>query len=222
MNSFQTHVCNRPASQRGAVLFVALIFLILLTLIAVTAASTSILQEKMTGSMRSRQLSLSGAESSVRGAEAVLWQLSYDATQPLPPCVDDGGSVLCVYRPTPSGGLLGNVQSFRSAKEWEPATPLSGYFAYSHAMTGLSEVTANLAEQPRYMIEDLGPAVPPGSGQQMGTRDRELTSLVGRHEWYRITARSPGGTDAVVRAAESVYSAMDLSNTGFNAAPPSP
>lgn len=222
MTSPQAQAIHFSGNQRGAVLFVALIFLILLTLLAVTAASTSILQEKMTGGMRNRQLSLSGAESTVRGAEAVLWQLSFDASQPLPPCIDDSGSQLCVYRPTPSGGLLGYIQSFRSEKQWDPTTPLSGYFTYAHAMTGLGEETANLADQPRFVIEDLGPAVPPGAGQQLGTRDRELTSLVGRHEWYRITARSPGGSDAVVRAAESVYSAMDLSNTGFNAATPSP
>ena len=37
--------------QHGAVLFVALVFLILITLLALTATGTSILQEKMTGGM---------------------------------------------------------------------------------------------------------------------------------------------------------------------------
>jgi len=213
-----------PRDQRGAVLFVALVFLILLTLLALTATSTSILQEKMTGGMRNRQLSLSGAESVLRGAEASLWQLSYVGSQPLPPCIDASASVNCVYRPLPSGLLMDNVQRFRSEKEWEPATPLSGWFTYAYAMTGLSgsAETAALGEEPRLIIEDMGPAVPPGAGQQLGTRDRELTSLVGRHEWYRITARSVGGSDAVVRVAESVYSAIDLTNTGFNAPPGGP
>jgi len=204
--------------QRGAVLFVALIFLILLTLLALTASSTSILQEKMTGGMRSRQLSLIGSESALRGAEASLWQLSFAPAQPLPPCPDSNGSIYCVYRPQPSGLLMSNVQRFRTESDWNPATAIPGYFTYSRAMTGLTgdAITAELAEQPRYIIEDLGPAVPPGAGQQLGTRERESTSLVGRHEWYRITARSPGGTDALVRAAESIYSAMDLTNTGHN------
>ena len=47
--------------QGGAVLFVALVFLILLTLLALTATGTSILQEKMTGNMRNAS-SLLGAE----------------------------------------------------------------------------------------------------------------------------------------------------------------
>jgi len=57
-----------PARQRGAVLFVALIFLILLTLLGLAASGNSILQERMTGGVRNRQLALMGAESGARGA----------------------------------------------------------------------------------------------------------------------------------------------------------
>ncbi len=224
MTSSAPHVFRFSSNQRGAVLFVALIFLILLTLLALTATSTSILQEKMTGGTRNRQLSLVGAESVLRGGEASLWQLSYVGSQPLPPCIDDSASVYCAYRPLPTGLLRDNVQRFRSEKKWEPVTPLSGWFPYAYSMTGLtgSSETAELGKEPRFIIEDLGPAVPPGAGQQLGTRDRELTSSVGRHEWYRITARSTGGSDSVVRVAESVFSAIDLTNTGFNAAPAGP
>ncbi|MBL0165364.1 MAG: pilus assembly protein [Xanthomonadales bacterium] len=224
MTSIPVRVIRVPRDQCGAVLFVALIFLILLTLLALTATSTSILQEKMTGGMRNRQLSLIGAENVLRGGEASLWLLSFVGSQPLPPCVNDSATVKCVYRPTPSGMLEGYVQRFRSEKEWEPATPLSGWFPYTYAMTGLagSAETAELGEEPRLMIEDLGPAVPPGIGQQLGTRDRETGSLVGKSEWYRVTARSTGGSDAVVRVTESVFSAIDLTNTGFNAPPSGP
>ncbi len=56
----------------------------------------------------------------------------------------------------------------------------------------------------------------PVQGSSKGEIDSENRTLAGKHEWYRITARSQGGTDAVVRAAESVYSAIDLTNAGFN------
>ena len=87
-------------TQGGAVLFVALVFLILLTLIGLTATGTSILQEKMTGGMRNRQLGLMGAESAMRGGEAYLWTLSFNSAsgQPLPPCID-GNTNGCVHRP---------------------------------------------------------------------------------------------------------------------------
>lgn len=215
---------SRKHKQRGAVLFVSLIFLILLTLLALTAVSTSILQERMTGGMRNRQLSLIGAESGVRGGEAFLWGLSYGGSQPLPPCVDDSGSADCVYRPLPDGTLRASVQTFRTSKTW--IVGADGGREYAFPLNGLagSAETAKLSTQPRLMIENLGPDVPPGAGNTDGQRDGEKRTLAGKHEWYRITARSQGGTDAVVRATESVYSAIDLTNTGFNpgASPGSP
>lgn len=48
---------------RGAALFVALIMLLLLTLLGVTAAQTSALQERMSGSFRVQQLAFERAES---------------------------------------------------------------------------------------------------------------------------------------------------------------
>jgi len=63
----------RRSRQRGAVLFVALVFLLLLTLLGVTASSTSILQERMTGGMRNAHLAGIGTESGLRGGEVDLW-----------------------------------------------------------------------------------------------------------------------------------------------------
>lgn len=216
MNNSTRSLPGVGQNQKGAVLFVALIFLILLTLLALTAASTSILQEKMTGGMRNRQLGLMGAESAVRGGEAFLWKLSYINVQPLPPC-PPGVTSDCVYRPQPNGLLRPEVQTFRTEKNWiNPASDNAR--AYDHALTGLtgSAITANLDTEPRFMVENLGPDVPPGAGQQRGSREPETRTLAGKHELYRTTARSQGGTDAVIRVAESVYSAIDLSNTGVN------
>lgn len=202
-------------AHRGAVLFVALVFLVLLTLLALTATSTSILQEKMTGGMRNRQLGFMGAESALRGGEAHLWSLSFDASQPLPPCVESA-TVMCVHRPGSSGLLSPVAQEFRTSKTWIDSG--IGVSTYAHDLTELSDSaeTANLSSQPVFLIENLGPDVPPSAGQTGGSVFQETTTLAGKHELYRITARSHGGTDAVVRAVESVYTAVDLTNTGFN------
>jgi PilX N-terminal len=50
-------------SQQGAVLFVCLMLLILLTLIAVTSSKGSALQERMAGNLRSASLAFESAES---------------------------------------------------------------------------------------------------------------------------------------------------------------
>ena len=53
----------------------------------------------------------------------------------------------------------------------------------------------------------------PGLGQQTESRDSEYQR--GRLI-YRITARSQGGSGAVVRVTESTYSAIAIGNAGAN------
>lgn len=208
--------------QSGAVLFVALVFLILVTLLALTATGTSILQEKMTGGMRNRQLGLMGAETALRGGEAFFTTANFSGSNPLPQCPVGGGGGVCVYPPRQidlGGGLAGAqldaaVQTFRTATGWI-ALPPSAY-TYARALTGLSNEfeTASLNAQPVYLIEDLGADVPAGLGQQRGIIDPENQ----KSAWlYRLTARSQGGNGAVIRVAESVYSpGLNLGNAGAN------
>lgn len=61
-----------PARQRGAVLVVSLIFLLVVTLIAVGSMRNTILEEKMAGNTRDRNLAFQSAESGVREAEQFI------------------------------------------------------------------------------------------------------------------------------------------------------
>ena len=207
---------HAPTRQRGAVLFIALIMLVLITLLALTASSSSILQEKMVGGMRNQQLSSMGADSGLRGAESWLWNLDFSAAagQPLPPCIGSSSGT-CVQRPRADGTLKSSVQAFRTAHSWVAAPPVGG-LSYTHSLTGLTGTlkTASLATQPVVIIEDMGANVPPGSGNQAGAIDSELRSQAGKSNFYRITSRSQGGSAAVVRVFESVFSSSDLTNTG--------
>ncbi len=58
--------------QRGAVLIVSLIFLLLMTLIGVTAMQTTTLQERMAGNMRDQNLAFQAAEAALRQGEVWL------------------------------------------------------------------------------------------------------------------------------------------------------
>ena len=51
-----------PRNNRGAVLFIALIMLLLLTLLGVTAMQVTLLQERMAGNFRVQQQAFEGAE----------------------------------------------------------------------------------------------------------------------------------------------------------------
>ena len=78
--------CCSPRRNRGAVLFVAMIIMILLTLMAVTAMQVTLLQERMSGNFRAQQQSFERSEG--RMAEGrdkvsdVLW--AYDNVPDLP------------------------------------------------------------------------------------------------------------------------------------------
>lgn len=69
------HAIHRPSFQarrrreRGITLVVTLLFLLLLTILGVTAMNTSGLQEKMAGNLRDQDTALHAAESALRGGE---------------------------------------------------------------------------------------------------------------------------------------------------------
>ena len=90
-------------SQRGAVLVLALIFLLLLTLIALTTSSRSLLQERMAGAMRNAQQAEWSAENALRGVE---WNI-----------FSGNASVGCYNSSNPST-VSAKVTTFRQSSVW--------------------------------------------------------------------------------------------------------
>jgi type IV pilus assembly protein PilX len=218
--------CNRSSSfhpdrERGAVLFVALVFLVLITLLALTATSTSILQERMTGGVHNSQLSLMGAETALRGAEWNVWNKSNQGA--------NNNKLHCSL----SGGTTGDscysirgtantyVTAFRNAKSWiDPSVTPDGAKAYATSTLAFGsssgEATASLQSTPRYLMEDLGQVLPPNapSSGEGGGRLALGGFGAGSQTLYafRITARSVGGNLGSMRAAESNYVALPPSH----------
>ena len=202
-----------PVHQRGAVLFVSLVFLVLLTLLALTAASTSVMQERMTGGLRNGQLALMGSESAARSVEWLIWNKSNNVVSNKLHCGLSGGDDFC-YTPSNVTGTFGmnsKVAAFRTQQGWPADTTGDGATTYATGMTGLSgnQAVASLAQQPRYMIEDLGILLPPGSpnngngGAIWGTLGQGSQST--QVHTYRITARATGGNNGSVAATESFF-----------------
>lgn len=221
MNSIRLERFSGPGRQSGVVLIAALMVLLLVTMLAVTASGSALLQERMAGGARNQQMAAMGAESALRGSEAWLWNLNFTWTEgvdadgnplvtghPLPPCIQ-GSSGNCVYRSQRNGLPLPNVQAFRSARNWVAALP--GSPSYTHTLTGADLGPASLAREPVVLIEDMGPNVPPSSGRQSGAIDPQNVTA---SRFYRITARSEGGSGATMRVVESVFSSANLTDTG--------
>ena len=204
-----------PYTQRGAVLVVALIFLLLLTMLAISSSGRSLLQERMVGGLRNAQQAQLGAETALRGAEWRLWSLPARGIQLI--CPSDSLPQCYQFDPVNQDG---NVAAFRGNAGWPTAGSTeykgdSGSFDYttlaSSALTAEQRPVARLAKNPRYIIERLGQETPPGVGSQIeggvtaayGSSSTPSTSL-----WiWRITARSAGGNENTVRTLESTYAA---------------
>ncbi|HEX7733114.1 MAG TPA: PilX N-terminal domain-containing pilus assembly protein [Rhodanobacter sp.] len=202
-------------TQRGAVLVVALIFLLLMTMLAISASSRSLLQERMVGGLRNAQLAEMGAEAALRGAEWRLWSAA-----------GNGGGVACgtmvitdCYLHDPQNPV-NDVTAFRSDSGWVTAGAVeykgSGDSFAFRDMSGSTLISAEqrelakLAENPRYLIEDLGPEQPLGGGSAHESGVTSSTDSgpgnTSKHI-YRITARSTGGSANTVRVLESTFAA---------------
>lgn len=218
MSKFSAFPDFRSAQrQRGAVLFVALTFLILLTLLGLAASGNSVLQERMTGGVRNRQLAMMGSESAARGGEAMVWSAPANANlsaggMAFPTCLG-GAPQPCVWDQVGvsiHNGARLPVKDFRTSRNWVTA----GTMPYGPALSGLTGTleTASIAQQPRLMFEDLGLDTGglAGAGRMSGSNEQEQGGTTNtQRRLYRITARSQGGSgEAAIRVTEIVYSAF--------------
>jgi type IV pilus assembly protein PilX len=205
----------RRTRERGVVLFVALVFLILLTLLAIGASSGSLLQQRMVAATRSAQLATMSGDSALRGAEWRIWSTSSAI----------GGNLVCDSSAinTDTGCVKydatstlyatgGTVTQFRTGdNKW---LSLTGPITYkgpgdSGYTSGLD--TATLAENPQYIIEDMGLVKPPGSGPQHESGVTGPNNGGAGHlniHIFRITARATGGNKNTVRVVQSTFDAQ--------------
>ena len=194
------------AAQRGVVLVVALIFLLLLSIIAVAASGRSLLQERMAGGLLNAQRAEMSAQTALRGAEWRLWSTASNVGTTLG-CGTSLFAACYVYDPLNPNA---NAVNFRT----EPGLVTAGS-AEHLGLGGDIDFTATkngkLASNPRYIVEDMGRVRPPGSGPQHESGHTGPTgSGPGQMslEMYRITARATGGDKNTVIVLQSTFDAQ--------------
>jgi type IV pilus assembly protein PilX len=193
-------------AQRGAVMVVALIFLLLLTILAISASGRSLLQERMAGGLRNAQQANMSAQTALRGAEWRLWTSTSNLGEHLT-CGSGVFTDCYIYDPA---SPITNVVNFRTRQGWV-TTGSTEYKGYDDKVDFTAADHGQLAQNPHYIIEDLGLEQPPGvSG---GMHESGATGAGGtgyastsRHI-YRITARATGGSENTVRVLESTFAA---------------
>ena len=72
MNHQPHMVAYGGRSQRGVALVIALVFLLILTILGITAMQTATMQERMSGNVRDRNVALQAAEVALRAGEREL------------------------------------------------------------------------------------------------------------------------------------------------------
>ncbi len=171
--------CNR---QKGAVLIVGLIMLLLLTIIGLASIRGSELQERMASNTRDKNLAFQAAEAGVRAGEIFLTKTTLPAFN--------------------GSGLYQDLNKVGSA------TPAPGAWSASQWATNSIKLPDNtlkgLADQPRYAIEKIivaAAAANPGSGADIESLDK----MGGSSEYYRVTSRGLGGTENAEVIIQSTY-----------------
>lgn len=160
------------SGQRGAVLFIALILLLVLTLIGVTSMQSTTLQERMAGNMRDYNLAFQAAEVALRAGEVFLQQ------PVLPNFSDDIGFYQAVdmTQSNPPDPIYETV-------DWDNAGESAAIGSYDDGPSTLEGV----ATPPSYIVEELPPVIPVGGSL---AADTAAVSVM-----YRITAHATGGSD---------------------------
>lgn len=168
--------------QHGIALITGLIFLVVLTLLAITAARMAGLEERMSGNTRDRSLAVQAAEMALRDAELDIRNSGRVSgiTSFVSACTDG----LCY------NGIQGNTNGV----DWN-ITPVWSLVSMTGAPsvaygdnTGATDI-AGLSAQPRYLIEGIR-KIPPGGAEEF---------------YYRITVRAQGANPNTVVWLQEVF-----------------
>jgi type IV pilus assembly protein PilX len=184
-----------PHREQGFVLAMTLVFLLLLTIIGVTAMNTTSLEEKMAHNVKDKNLSLDAAESALRLAENYLKSYEYRILNPNPSSGDTsdglhysvGYTGTQLWRPEAGTWASSDVQEYPSVPGGGPA--ISGGFINPKPY----------ADDPDYFIEQI-------TGQEKCAPEGSLrVDAPGNCTTFLITARGVGGTDMAVSMIQATF-----------------
>jgi len=142
------HLTHSPGrKERGTALIFALVMLLLLTILGITAVTTSSLQEKMAGNMRDQYVAQQAGDSILFDGQALIFN---QKTKPLPSCPPDP-----VARIWDSNCLPAAVAAFESLPTgpnwWLTATD-SWWTAFGFVSGVLN---THASQEPRFVVEKI-------------------------------------------------------------------
>lgn len=189
-----------PRRQRGAILVIALMFLVLLTIISVSSISGVTLEEKMAGNMREQNVAFQAAESALRDAEIDLETGIGGDNPPGTPVHRDPMTIAGNFANNCSGAFTFGIcrQPAAPPATWQTQivtpstwdwTDINKTTAYGR-FTGASAL-AGVFRQPRYVIEYLA--------------EKDDTSTTPATRFFRVSARGWGANANTAVTLQTVY-----------------
>lgn len=178
MNRRPLQPAGKPATQSGVALVICLIFLLVLTLLGITAMRTTGLEERMAGNARNGEIAFQAAEAGLREGEE--WVMAINLYNPPTPC----SSAPCQLWQADAAGLPDNLYQ-QNLAWWQ---------------TNGRQYTQQVPEagaDPHYLVEYIG--YDPGL-TVIETEKRAMH--IGPH-FYRVTAAGFGGDTAAQRVLQS-------------------
>lgn len=168
-----------PRRQRGAILIVSLLLLVVLTVLGVTVMRTTGMQERMAGNTRDLNLALQGSEAGLRdGEERIRAQIVR------PVATANAGCVFC------QRGALPVALDDPTVFNWAAN-------AQEFGAAGARDLMAvELPEDPRYVIEEVA-----------FVRDSLVVGQEASdgRDFYQVTARSTGASGQANTVLQTTY-----------------
>ncbi len=179
-----THYARK---QRGAVLIVALIFLLVMTILIMASVRGTVLQERMAGNLYDRSLAFQAAEAALREGERYALET---APKPTATACDTNGNC---GKPDPAAQPVWLV-----ATNWDKAHNVND--GHGHVIQ-----IGDLPVPPQFLIELLADNMPEVNLCESTAVNPDAPCYAGPEGLrYRITARSGEAGRAVV-VLQSVY-----------------
>jgi type IV pilus assembly protein PilX len=173
--------------QRGAVLVVSLLLLLVMTVLALGASQTTRLQERMSASMRDRDLAFESSEAGLRNGERIIDSMT------IAPSTCTSGRCQVFDRGILPAGMGFQTQAWWTANSWAYVTDQSFSTTRGTAMSGSGLAGAD----PQFVVEEVEEvpdslAVPP-------------TGPPPSRIYYRITSAAQGGSAQAQVVLQSTF-----------------
>jgi len=194
----QSMTVDSRHTQKGAALIVSLLFLLIMTIVGITAMQVATLEERMSGNMRARSLAFQAAESALRAAEAALGQAL------------DNNNLLAFT--CANGYYRLNDLDCDGVQDLKPIWNTVDWTSNAQVISG--PALPNASTLSAYIVEFSH--IDTGFDQGVSEANKQnCNAASGCICYYRVTARGAGSTSSAVAIVQSFYTHLAIPIAGI-------